>query len=126
MSEKECAQILSIIRTAYPSVKIENAKGMVQAWLMSLGEFSANSVMKAARLHMETSKYFPTPAEIREKIVRAELIYNGSDLDINRIDAPSVKQLEDPENKSQAVSDEYLENFCKFIGLGYPNEIEDD
>ena len=126
MSEKECAQILSIIRTAYPAVKIENAKGMVQAWLMSLGEFSANSVMKAARLHMETSKYFPTPAEIREKIVRAELIYNGSDLDINRIDATSVKQLEDPENKSQAVSDEYLDNFCRFIGLGYPNEIEGD
>lgn len=92
MNSKEAAQILAVVRTAYPNTKIEDAGAMVQAWVMGLGDYSASSVMKAARLHMETAKFFPTIAEIRNNIVRAELIYTESDIETNRIE-PSKQKL---------------------------------
>ena len=122
MNKKETAQILAIVRTAYPNVRIDNPAGTVQAWQMTLGEYSADSVMKAARLHMNTSKFFPTPADIREKIIRAELIYNESEIELKSI-APSNVKLIGTEIDYIAI-DEQLENTCKFVGLGYQNEIE--
>ena len=121
MTEKETMQILAIVRTAYPAIKIENPQGMVQAWYGCLGEFSVDAVMKAARLHMNTSKYFPTPAEIREKIVRAEIAYRDDGIDVNRIQDSNTKLIG---SETETELDDYLENLCKFVGLGYPNEIE--
>ena len=127
MNSKEAAQILAVVRTAYPNTKIEDAGAMVQAWVMGLGDYSASSVMKAARLHMATAKFFPTIAEIREKIVRAELIYRESDIETNRIE-PSKQKLLGNETSLIVADDvdEKLENLCKFVGLGYPNDIEAD
>lgn len=127
MNSKEAAQILAVVRTAYPNTKIEDAGAMVQAWVMGLGDYSASSVMKAARLHMATAKFFPTIAEIREKIVRAELIYTESEIETNRIE-PSKQKLLGNETSLIVTDDvdEKLENLCKFVGLGYPNEIEAD
>ena len=125
MNSKEAAQILAVVRTAYPNTKIEDAGAMVQAWVMGLGDYSASSVMKAARLHMATAKFFPTIAEIREKIVRAELIYKEADIETNKIE-PSKHKLLGNETGLIVCDDvdEKLENLCKFVGLGYPNEIE--
>ena len=127
MNSKEAAQILAVVRTAYPNTKIEDAGAMVQAWVMGLGDYSASSVMKAARLHMATAKFFPTIAEIREKIVRAELIYRESDIETQKIE-PSKQKLLGNETSLIVTDDvdEKLENLCKFVGLGYPNEIEAD
>ena len=112
MDKKETAQILAILRTAYPATKIGDASAMVSAWTLVLGDFSADAVMKAARLHMTTSKYFPTPAEIRKNIIRAELIYTGPPL--NRIEAPKQDDSE------------YLDAFCRFVGLGCDPEDDAD
>lgn len=127
MNRKEAAQILAVVRTAYPNTKIEDAGAMVQAWVMGLGDYSASSVMKAARLHMATAKFFPTIAEIREKIVRAELIYRESDIETQKIE-PSKQKLLGNETSLIVTDDvdEKLENLCKFVGLGYPNDIEAD
>lgn len=92
MNNKEAAQILAIIRSAYPNTKIDDAGAMVQAWVMGLGDYSASSVMKAARLHMATAKFFPSISEIREKIVRAELIYSESEIETKKLE-PSKKLL---------------------------------
>lgn len=125
MNSKEAAQILAVVRTAYPNTKIEDAGAMVQAWVMGLGEYSASSVMKAARLHMATAKFFPTIAEIRNNIVRAEMVYSESDIETTKIE-PSKQKLLGNETSLIVIDDidEKLENLCKFVGLGYPNEIE--
>ena len=76
MNKKEIAQVLAILRTAYPNTKIDNPAGMVKAWEWTLGSYSAESVIKAARLHMATSKFFPAPSEIIDKIV--EDVFNAT------------------------------------------------
>ena len=104
MNNKEAAQILAVVRTAYPNTKIEDAGAMVQAWVMGLGDYSASSVMKAARLHIATAKFFPTIAEIRNNIVRAELIYNEADIETNKIE-PSKQKLLGNDNQLTVIDD---------------------
>ena len=73
MNKSDMAKILSILRANYPNVRIENPEAMVKTWLLTLGEFSGQAVMKSAELHMKSSKFFPTPAELRENIVRSRI-----------------------------------------------------
>lgn len=111
MNRKEIVKLLEVLASAYPNAKIKDAKATVAAWELTLGDFSAESVYKAARLHMDTNVFFPTPADIKDKIVRAELIYNGPDPDALE---SSVKIT--PINEE--ATDAYLEAFCKWIGFG--------
>lgn len=106
MTREEIIKLLKVISDNY-NVKIADPKGKATAWEMQLGDYSAESVYKAARLHMATSKYFPSPAELINNIVRAELIYSG----------PPLKAIEDHSKNSKQV-DEYLDAFCNWIGLG--------
>ena len=127
MNKKEIAQVLAILRTAYPNTKIDNPAGMVQAWEWTLGSYSAESVIKAARLHMATSKFFPAPAEIIDKIVRAEIVYNESEIELRKLEGQdATKRLETHSGEKKGISDEGLDNICRSVGLGYPNEIEKD
>lgn len=118
MTRQEIADLLEILKNQYPYVKIANAKAMLDGWEMCLGGYSAEAVYKAARLHMETCQFFPTVADINEKIVRAELVYREDDIEI--------KKLEDKATESSEDIDKKLDDLCRFVGLGYPNDIEDD
>ena len=128
MSREETIKLLGILYAAYPFIKdkIKDPNTTVSTWEMTLGEFTADAVYKAARLHIATNKYFPSPADIREKIVRAQLVYSSSEIGQDSLQADNTKLLEDPENKTEVWDDERLENLCKFVGFGYPNEIECD
>jgi len=106
MTREEIIRLLKVISDNY-NVKIADPKGKASAWEMQLGDYSAESVYKAARLHMATSQYFPSPADLINKIVRAELVYSGTP--INGIEAHSSRNKEE---------DEYLDAFCKWIGFG--------
>ena len=107
MNKKECAQILAIVRAVYPNTKIEDAGAMVEGWYMTLGEYPAATIMKAARLHMATSKYFPTPVEITEKIPRAELLYSDHKLIAPKNEPQPQKLLGN--NISVVAVDDFLE-----------------
>jgi len=122
MNKKETAQILAILRSAYPNVRIDNAEALMNAWYMTLGDYSAESAMKSARLHMATKKFFPAPSEIRENIVRAEIVYKDTEIACNRLQDGN-KQITSPE--AEKATESKLEALCEFVGLGYPNEIED-
>lgn len=76
MTKSELTQILAILRSNYPMVKIDNPKTMVETWFLTLGEFSGEAVLESAKCHMAHSKFFPTPAELRENIVRHKIITN--------------------------------------------------
>ena len=108
MNKKECAQILAIVRAVYPNTKIEDAAAMVEGWHMVLGDYPAATIMRAARLHMATSKYFPTPVEITEKIPRAELIYSGNRLNAPKNESQPQKLLGN--NIDVVVIDDFLDN----------------
>ena len=125
MTRDEIVSLLEIVISAYPNAKISDAGAMVSAWEMCLGDFSAESVYKAARFHMNTNRFFPTPADIRSNIVRAEMVYRDSEIDQKRLEAkpePSTAMSVTEEE----WTDEKLEDLCRFIGLGYPNDCEED
>ena len=114
MNKKEIAQALAILKATYPNSKIENAEATVMAWEMVLGSYSTASVMKAIRLHMSTSKFFPTPADIREKMVRAEIVYSSSEIGQDHL-------LEGNQTKaipasSQVWTEERLAQLCRELG----------
>lgn len=83
MDKKEMAKILAILQTNYQK-KIENTEATVAVWMLTLGEFSAEAVLESAKLHMSASKFFPSPAEIRDNIVRHKIV----------LEARTVPQLE--------------------------------
>lgn len=76
MSNKDIARVLAILRANYPYAKFDDPEATIKAWEMCLGEYSSESVFNAVKLHMKTSKFFPTPADIIEKMQRADLIYS--------------------------------------------------
>ena len=115
MTKTELAKVMAILRANYTNVKIEKPEAMINAWLMTLGEFSAEAVLKAAELHMATSKFFPTPAELRKNITH------------NRIALEPPKPLALPvSDLEKQKEDYYLEELCKFVGLGCDPDDEAD
>ena len=77
MTRKEIKDLLGILLDAYPYMngKINNPKGMLDNWEMIFGEYEADMVYKAARLHMSTSSFFPAIHDIKDKITKASIIY---------------------------------------------------
>lgn len=112
MTKKDTAKILAILKAGYPNAKIENAEATVMAWEMILGSYSAESVMKAVQLHMATSPFFPTPADIRNKIVKAEMVFTDTEVD-------PVPLLPD---KQETMTPERLEYIKQFVG--FPDETD--
>lgn len=107
MERKEIVELLKIVSANYPHAKISDPKAMVSAWEMLLGDYSAEAVYKAARLHMETNKYFPSPSDIRDNIVRAEIVYK-----------PTIPNaIESKANNSEEMK-KNLDLFCQWIGFG--------
>ena len=107
MTREEIISLLEIVSAAYPnSMKnIKDAGALVTAWEMVLGEFSAEAVYKSARLHMTTNKFFPSPSDIRDNIVRAQIAYT-----------PTIPNAIEP--KASLKYDKELDDFCKWIGFG--------
>lgn len=112
MDKTELVKILAILRSNYPNVKIEKPDAMVNTWMLTLGPFDAEAVRKSAELHMSTSKFFPTPAELRNNITRAKILTE-----------PPKAALPKPKT-DKAREDYYLDELCKFVGLGC--EPQDD
>lgn len=110
MTRNEIIDLLDILSASYPyaAKSIANPKALIAAWEMTLGEFSAEAVYKAARLHLETNKYFPSPSDIRDKIVRSQIVYQPTIT--NAIEATS--------SKDEAEIEKNLDLFCKWIGFG--------
>ena len=111
MNKSDMAKVLSILRANYPNVRIENPEAMVKTWMLTLGEFSVQAVMMSAELHMKSSKFFPTPAELRENIVRSRIL--------NEL-PPTVPQLESTVKKRKGIKvpdgmteDEFLESIIQ-------------
>lgn len=104
MTRDEITKLLEMLVAAYPNTKVTDAKVMTDSWELALGYFSAEAVYKAARLHIDRSKFFPTPAEIKDLIVRAELVFRKPE--------PIGISAHTKEEE------EYLDSFCKWIGFG--------
>ena len=119
MTREEIANLLKILAKNYQrKIKPSDAKTLVGSWELTLGAFSAEAVYKAARLHMENSPFFPTPADIRKNIVRASVAYAEEPKSPARL--TSIAGAEPIEDEKL---NEWLDAFCEWIGFGCePNE----
>ena len=116
MNQKETAAVLKFLKANYPNTKIADPEAMIASWMLVLGEFDKEAVGRAVRLYMtEGTKFFPTAGEIRKRLLKAEIIY-GSEKTA-AIEAPKADKDRE---------DYYLEELCKFIGLGYEEDDNAD
>ena len=113
MTRQEVVKLLKILTDTYPYVqnKIGDPQEMAGIWYMLFMNDDAGKVFKAARYHMNTKKFFPTPAELREVMTRADLLYSEK---VPTIEEPSVPKLED----GHMTDDEYIEYIIQFLGIG--------
>ena len=109
MTRDEITKLLEMLAANYPHVKIKSAKKTVDSWEMTLGMFQAEAVYKAARLHMDTSAFFPSPAEIRKLMVKAKLIYD---------EKPKVTAIPSTTSVTDEKMLEYIEAVCEWVGFG--------
>lgn len=93
MNRDEITDLLEMVITAYPQTKIKDPAKMVEVWEMTFGEYDAETIYKATRLHMSKSKFFPTPADIKEKITKAEILF--TEAPTNRIAASTSSYIEE-------------------------------
>lgn len=114
MTKEEITKLLALAKATYHYTKIDDAKLTIAVWEMTLGEFSYEAVAKAFRLHFETSKFFPTPSDIRDKIVRAQIVYLESPIETQRLETGNDTYL-----------DEFLENICTSM-VNLDNEMEEN
>ena len=109
MTRDEITSLLEMLVANYPNTKIRDPKATADSWEMTLGMYQAESVFKAARYHMDTSTFFPTPADIKKKMVRAKLIY----------DEPlKVTAIPSPKSVSDEKVLEYIDAVCEWVGFG--------
>ena len=107
MTREEIIKLLDVVSATYPHAKIKDPSALVSAWEMTLGDFSAESVYKATRYHLETNKFFPSPSDIRDAIVRAQLVYK----------TPETNLIES-RTRNAEETEKNLDLFCKWIGFG--------
>ena len=72
MNRKEAAQILAILKAAYPGsyhgMTQKDAAGTVSVWAMQFAEVPANIVVLALQKCISVSKFPPTISEVKDKI----------------------------------------------------------
>lgn len=116
MIKEDIIKLLGVLQDTYGK-KFVDPKGTVDSWYITLAPYEAKSIFKAARLYMETKtiKNFPSPADLIDLIVRAEIVYPDQ-----VIEPP--KQIEAQRavvtKLDSTVLDEYLDSFSEWIGFG--------
>ena len=93
MTRDELRQVLKMVSKVY-NKNIDDPKTMLDIWEMTLGEYEATDVFKAVRYHINHSKWFPTPADIKEAIPRGQISYDDMPT-VPQIDAPKTSYIAD-------------------------------
>lgn len=86
MTKKEAAQVLAILKAAYPNsykgMTQEEAVGTVSVWALQFADMPVDIVLLAIHKAISSSRFPPSVAEVKEKIKslswEAEAIVYGS------------------------------------------------
>ena len=125
MTREEIITLLEIVSAAYPHAKIKDANAMVSAWELTLGDYSAEAVYKATRLHLSVNKYFPSPSDIRDNIVRADIVYSVQDIkpaieSNTQSDLITINGKKYRRSEWEEYSEKYTDALSEFLGFGVP------
>lgn len=109
MTRDEITKLLEFVCAAYPNAKITDPAGTASVWEMAFGEYPAESVYRAAKIHMESSAFFPTIADIKKNLRRAEII--------NQSERQERKALP----RKRTITDVEFEAIVEWVNEGCPN-----
>ena len=111
MTREEVKGVLAICFDTYPTKKISNPEHTIEIWYEVLGGYDLDTVLKAVKLYISESAFFPTPADIKNRLFRANLIYGN---------APQTPKIEASKDSYIEEQIEYLmREFCEGGSLGY-------
>lgn len=95
MTRPEIIKLLETMAAVYPNTKeLKDPERMVDAWCLAFGDDDAQTILKAATLHMKTCRFFPTIADIQKSIPRALLMYGSAEQQPPRIPSAPNKKID--------------------------------
>lgn len=113
MNRNEITKLLEILCNHYGNAKIGDPSVVASTWELTLSEYSAEAIFKAARLRMATSQWMPEPSELVNLIPRAELVYSER----------TLPAIESGMSKDEQRWTPFIEAFCQKVGFGCePND----
>lgn len=98
VSKEELKQIITFLSGAIPYNKNINIEAATQAWIIALGDYPAEDILKAVRFHINTSKFFPTPDDIIRNMARAKLVYQDAEPETKALPAGQQDQDDDDDS----------------------------
>lgn len=110
MTRDEITDLLEELINAYPYYmkNITEPDRMVDTWEREFGAYDAGTIFKAARHHINISRYFPAISDIKDAINKGQMIYGEQP-------QPSAPAIEAP--KAPAVKIDPTVSFCDLCGL---------
>ena len=117
MTVQEASQIVHLLHTAYcydSKATPQELADRINLYAVFFADYPAETVRTAAMAWVKHNKWLPALHDLKE--YSDNLLRLGKTLAGARV----IGEGEiDPE------TDQYLEQLCEFVGLGYPNENED-
>lgn len=106
MTEEEVLMNLAILKQNYKNVKIEDPDAEIAMWLSAFGESDPEVIKVAVQFHIAKSKFWPTVAEIKKLVPRAEML-----VQFEKANSEPQKKLEAPKRaKVTAIPDGMTED----------------
>lgn len=112
MNIKESIKIVNLLHAAYPQDRRATKEDLYQraeSYHVALVNYDYETVEKAARHCIATSKWYPTTAELIENVKRATL---------TAVPDIKVKPITPAQILNEAEVDNWLDAFCEWIGFG--------
>jgi hypothetical protein len=73
MTLQEAARMLRVLASVWPAYPIADPDTMAEAYAIALADVPAELAMGAAQQALRTSRFFPTPSEVRELVAEEVL-----------------------------------------------------
>ena len=117
MTLEEAIKLVNLLHAAYPQDKKATAQDLAQraqTYHITLADYDAETVTRAAQNCIANSRFYPTTAELIQEVKRVQLT--------------TVPAKVTPVTTAEPIEDEkleaYLDAFCEWIGFGC--EANDD
>jgi hypothetical protein len=72
MGEADVSEAIELLLMAYPNYKPSNPDGLVDLWIRKFGKVDREVLLLAVDMHIDQSKYFPGPSEIKALLPAAQ------------------------------------------------------
>lgn len=102
MTQDQILQLLEKLWGNYPNYK-GNPNEALESYERAFGDADAGVIFKAARVHMDKSPFFPTPADIKKNINKGQMIYGENKDSIPAVPIKKISEANCPLNDHHCI-----------------------